>query len=424
MTTPTAHVAYGDGRIPLSLDPGLAEWHVVRPKDEAALADPHGEFTKACRNPYSSPPLREVVGPDDKVVIVTSDGTRPVPNKVLIPWLLEELNVPTEQVTVLLGNGSHRPNTHDELVEMFGEDVVNRVTILNHDGFDIDKHERMGTASSGAPVLLDKVYVEADKRIVVGFIEPHLFAGFSGGPKGVVPAVASIETIYYLHNYDIISHPNSTWGLMEDNPVQDSIREMVAMCPPEFLLNVTLNNDKGITGFFTGDYREAHAAGCAHVRENAMAPVPKEFPLVITSNSGYPLDQNVYQSVKGMSAAARIVEEGGSVVMASECRDGVPTTAPFYKVLEASPDVAGLDTWLRNLTAPVLDQWQVQTFHKVLGRCKVAFHSGLEPGLIETCKMDPVENFQEHVREAIESIGRGAPVAVLAEGPITIPYVA
>jgi nickel-dependent lactate racemase len=306
-------VAYGRGYIPIRADSDLADWSVIRPKFEAALDAPKQAFTQAVRNPIGAKPLRDMVKPGDRVVIATSDGTRPVPNKQLIPWLLEELPVPESQVTVLVGTGTHRPNTDAELEEMFGKDVMRRVHIVNHDAFDGGGNEHIGETQSGTPVVLNKIYLQADFKIAVGFIEPHFFAGFSGGPKAVAPGVASIETIFRLHRAELIGDPKSTWGVLDDNPLHREVREAVALCPPDFMVNVTLNAEKKISGYYVGDYCEAHQKGCADVKKSAMVAVKQPFPVVVTSNSGFPLDQNLYQTVKGLSAAARSVSDGGKI---------------------------------------------------------------------------------------------------------------
>ena len=173
-----------------------------------------------------------MVSAEDKVVIVTSDGTRPVPNKQLIPWIIEHLSIPFSNVTILLGNGSHRPNTSEEVLEMFGEDIVANIEICNHDGFSTTDNQLLGTSSTGGKILVDKKYLEADKRIVIGFIEPHFFAGFSGGSKGVIPGMAGVETIRHLHRAELLAHPGSTWGQIEGNPIQAEIAEMLELCPP------------------------------------------------------------------------------------------------------------------------------------------------------------------------------------------------
>ena len=294
-------IPYGRGAVSVQTDPKLAHWDVIRPSFEPALEDPKQLFHKAVRDPIGTKPLREIVKSSDRVVIATSDGTRPVPNKQLIPWLLEELSVSPDQVTVLIGTGTHRPNTKREIVEMFGKEMVRRVRIVNHDAFSETQNEQVGKTADGTTVFLNKEYLNADIRIALGFIEPHFFAGFSGGPKAVAPGVASIETIFRLHRAELIADPNSTYGVLHENPLHREIRECVALCPPDFLLNVTLNAEKKISGYYAGDLSLAHAKGCADVKASAMVPVETPFPLVVTSNSGFPLDQNLYQTVKGIS---------------------------------------------------------------------------------------------------------------------------
>ena len=415
-------IAYGKSRLPLELDPALADWQVIQPRQEAPIPEPYDAFLRACHNPSDCLPLREVIRPSDRVVIVTSDGTRPVPNQVLLRWLLEELPVPSEQVTVLLGTGTHRPNTLNEIRTMFGPEVARRVRIVNHDAFAPEGNEYLGQTLSGVRVLLNKTYTRADKRIVLGFVEPHFFAGFSGGAKGVAPGIAGIETIFDLHRFELLAHPRSTWGALDDNPVQQSIQEVAALSAPEFLVNVTLNQDKAITGIFVGDYRTAHRAACARVREAAMVPVPQEFPMAITSNSGFPLDQNLYQSVKGMSAAARIVQPGGTIVVASECGDGIPAHGNFGAVLREGADIEHIEMWLRGRASPVLDQWQIQLLVQVLKRAKVALYSTLNRETAEACKLEYVKDFQDDIRDRIERLGKRPRIAVLPDGPLTIPY--
>ncbi len=332
--------------------------------------------------------------------------------------------VSDDHVTILLGNGTHRANTPAEIDAMFGTEIVRRVRILNHDCQDPTRNVFFGRTPSGAPIWFDKTYVEADKRIVLGFIEPHFFAGFSGGAKGVAPGVAGIESILYLHSYDLIAHPNSTWGVMDGNPMRQAVQELAAACPPDFLINVTLDNAKRITNFFAGNYVAAHAAGCARVREQAMTPVPHRFPIVVTSNSGFPLDQNLYQTVKGMSAAARIVEDGGTIVVVSECSDGIPSHGHFGSMLWHAHDADALEQMVRSLSKPRLDQWQVQVFANILKRCEVALYSKLDPETTRACLMTPEDDVFQAVARRIEHIGCGVPVAVLPEGPLSVAYIA
>jgi len=409
--------------IPLYANPELAEWYVIRPKFAQPLPDAEQQFHAACRHPIGCPPLRDIVRPTDRVVIVTSDGTRPVPNRTLIPWLLRELPVPPQQVTVLLGNGSHRANTPAEIAAMFGEEVVSQIKIINHDAFTPQRNTCIGQTVSGGKVYLNKVYFEADKRIVVGFIEPHLFAGFSGGAKGLVPGIASIDTILYIHGFDLIAHPLSTWGMMQENPIRHEVEEMVGHCPPDFIVNVTLNSEKQITGLFLGHYIEAHRKGCERSKEEAMQAVPHAFPLVITSNSGYPLDQNLYQTVKGISAAARITEPGGTILIASECSDGIPDHGNFGLLMRFGSSAKDILEHVASLENRVLDQWEAQTYAYLMQKFEIGLFCAMSRELVEACKLHKVNDLQAMVEGRIRALGKRPRVAVLPDGPLTIPYV-
>lgn len=415
-------VAYGRGSVSIQADSNLAEWSVIRPHFEAAIEDPKQKFMDAVCDPIGAKPLRELVKPSDRVVIATSDGTRPVPNKQLIPWLLEALPVPEDQVTVLIGTGTHRPNSQEELVEMFGEEVVRRVHIVNHDAFDATGNEHVGDTKSGTPVVLNKVYLQADFKIAVGFIEPHFFAGFSGGPKAVAPGVASIDTIFRLHRAELIGDPNSTWGVLDENPLHTEIREAVALSPPDFMVNVTLNAEKKISGYYVGDYRTAHVKGCADVKASAMVAVKHPFPVVVTSNSGFPLDQNLYQTVKGLSAAARIVETGGKIFVASECSDGVPNHGNFASLMleGQTPDDVIQSVYEKE---PILDQWQAQVLSNILKRADVHVFTAMDADAVRKCKMTVVDDLDGAVQTTLKELNGNARVAVLPDGPLTIPYV-
>jgi nickel-dependent lactate racemase len=422
MTDEVAHVAYGSSRIPVRLDSRLAQWRVITPAYEPALPDPHSAFVHACSHPTESPPLRDVVRPSDRVVIVTSDRTRPLPNRLLIPWILEMLPSP-ERVTVLIGTGSHQVASQAEIAAAFGA-TAQRVRIVSHDAFDSEKQERVGEIGPHFPVFLNREYVNADIRIALGFIEPHFFAGFSGGPKAVVPGIAGIETILASHSFPLIAAPGSTWGVLDGNPLHESVSRAAALCPPHFLINVALNTDKDLTAVFAGHYVHAHRAGCVHVGAAATVPVPHLYPVVVTSNSGYPLDQNLYQSVKGLSAAARILAPGGTIFMASECRDGLPDHGLFGAMLRRHNSIEGVDAELRGRTATQADQWQVQVLLQVLQRGRVLLHSALDDDTVRACGLTPVADIDQSLEAHLRKLGPKTHAAVLPDGPQTIPHCA
>ncbi len=414
---------YGCGQITLQADERSAEWHILKTDFCEALKDPRHNFTEACRTSIASPPLRDIIKPTDHVVVVTTDGTRPFPNNIILPWLLEELNLADNQITVLLGNGTHRKNTPSEIISMFGEEIVRRIKIVNHDCMKEDELRFVGVTATKGRLLLNRLYVEADKRIVLGFIEPHFFAGFSGGAKGIVPAVAALETIIHIHRTELIADPKSTWGELERNPIQREINEMVSACPPDFLINVTLNSGKKITNFYCGDYLETHLRGCAEVLKKSTVKVSDRFSLVITSNGGYPLDQNLYQTVKGISAAARIVEPGGTILVASECLDGIPSHGRFANLMSQGSTPDEIIRNLNSLNDPTIDQWQVQILATILQKAKVGLFSSLAPDDVRSCHLHPISNLQAEIDERIRSHGRMMKVAVLPDGPYTIPNV-
>jgi nickel-dependent lactate racemase len=397
---------------------------LIEPRHAAGLADEKQGFRQAVRNPIGARPLRELVKPADRVCIVISDMTRPTPNEKLVPWLLEELDfVPRENVVVINGTGSHRDNTREELIKMLGEEVVNTVRVINNNAFDKSTQVYMGKSSTGADIYLNKEYVESDVKIVTGFIEPHFFAGFSGGPKGVMPGIAGIETILHFHNARMIGHPNSTWGLLEGNPVQQEATEITVMSKPDFMLNVTLNGDKAITSFFAGDIIEAHRAGCEYVRNHSMVPCDQPFDIVITTNSGYPLDQNLYQAVKGMSASQRIVKKGGAIICASECSDGLPNHGNYAKILQMRKSPQEILDMINDDSFSIFDQWQVQKQALVQVWADVYVYSSLKRDDVEKAMFRYAESIEQTISELLSRYGDQARIGVMPLGPLTIPYV-
>ncbi len=397
---------------------------VIEPRHLPGLADEKGAVVTAMRHPIGTPPLRDMVKSSDTVAIVISDLTRPTPNHKLVPWILEELShVPKENVVIINGLGTHRANTRDELIFMLGQEVVDTITIENHDAFDDEKLVHVGRNTYGSDVFFNKTYVNATFKIVTGFIEPHFFAGFSGGPKGIQPGVSGIKTILDFHNAEMIGHPNSTWGLIEGNILQDSATQNCLMAKPHFMLNVTLNGDKEITNVFAGDVIEAHRIGCEFVKESAMYAVDQPFDIVITTNSGYPLDQNLYQTVKGFSAAAQIVRQGGAIISASECSDGVPNHGNYAKILQLRETPKDLLDMINDPSFSMFDQWQVQVQAIVQIKADCYVYSTLDNETVEKAKLTPISDIGTTLAALLDKYGPDCRIAVLPYGPLTIPYI-
>jgi nickel-dependent lactate racemase len=413
------------GRDGLDVDIAASDVTLIEPRFVPGLRDEAAAFRDAVRDPIGSRPLRQLVRPSERVAVVVPDVTRPLPSARLLPWLLAELDhVASEHVVIVNGTGSHRPNTHAELVSMLGLEIVERHRVVNHVAQDPTTLVAVGRSPDGAPVLLNREYVDADRRIVLGFIEPHFMAGFSGGGKGVFPALADIDSILRYHDARTIGDPRSTWGILEGNPTQALIRHNAGLLAPDFCINVTLNRDRAITRFFCGDMRLAHDAGCSFSKGTAMVACERPFPIVVTTNSGYPLDQNLYQAVKGMSAAAQVVVPGGYIATAARCDDGFPEHGNFRKLLfDHSSPRALLDT----IEAPdfsLYDQWEAQLLALIQLKARVGLLSELDPEEVRRAFIEPIEDVGAAVSRELARIGRDVPVAVLPEGPQTIPYLA
>ena len=414
---------YGTSGLPVTIP--AANVTVLAPRFVPGLPDEHAAFVAAARSPRESPPLADCVAATHRVAIVIPDITRPLPCERLLPWVLAELShVPAKHITIVIGTGSHRATTDQEIRSLVGEPVAAGYSVVNHDAFDASKLARAGVGRDGHEVFLNRAYVEADRRIVLGFVEPHFMAGFSGGYKGVFPGVADIASIMRYHDARMIGDPRTTWGLLDGNPTQERIRHDGALLPIDFCVNVTLNRRREITGMFCGDVAAAHDAGCAFSRETAMVACERPLPIVVTTNSGYPLDQNLYQTVKGMSAAAQVIADDGYIVTAARCNDGFPQHGNFKRLLfEHDSPRSLLDT----IMAPgfsLFDQWQAQLLARILLKARVALHSELPADDVRRAHLEPVEDVERALATELERIGRDAPVAVLPEGPMTIPYLA
>ncbi len=415
------NIPYGKGAVALNLEGVNAT--VLEPRFVAGLPDEKGAFFEACASPIGGPPLIEAIRPKDKVAIAIPDATRPFPSDRVLPWLLEAIsNVPKENIVIVNGTGSHRGNTPDELLAMVGREVYENYRVVNHSAHDPEGLAYAGKSSFGYEVYQNKEYVNADKRILTGFIEPHFMAGYSGGYKAVFPGVTDIDAIMKYHSATVVGDPLSSWGNLVDNPTQEHVRAGGRLLGADFLVNVTLNRDREITRFFCGDVIAAHEAGCAYVKQSAMVGCERAFPIVVTSNNGYPLDQNLYQAVKGMSAAAQIVEEGGLILVAAECSDGFPDHGNYRKLLFDYPSPSALLEAIRQPGFAVFDQWQVQLQALICQKARVAIQSALDPEEVRKAHLIPVDSLQAALDAERDRIGRDVPVAVLPEGPVTVPY--
>lgn len=394
---------------------------VIAPRHVAGVSDEPAAIKTALAAPIASPPLTEIAAGKQRVVVTHSDITRATPNDRILPVLLrtlEQAGVARDNITLINALGTHRRQSQTELKQMLGSDIVARYRCEQHDAWDDAALVVAGTTTRGNAVRLNRRVMEADLVIFTGFIEPHFFAGFSGGPKGALPALAGSESVLSNHGYAMIGTPSATWGITDGNPIWEEMREVALKINPLFLLNVSLNVSGHITGVFAGDVVKAHRRGCDFVRSSAMAPVAEPFDVVVTTNSGYPLDQNLYQTVKGMQAAKGIVRSGGAIILAAECAEGLPSHGRYAQLLASAGSPEAVLAMLQQPGFAEQDQWQVQIQAQIQRHADVYVYSdGLSDEEIRAALLTPTRDIEATLEELAPKR-----LCVLPQGPLTISY--
>jgi nickel-dependent lactate racemase len=418
------NLAYGKMGLEWNVPDG---YHVdiIEPQWVEGLKDQMGAVREALRSPTGSKPLKDLVSRDSKIGIIFSDVTRATPYHIILPALLKELDhVDQQNIILFCATGTHRPAPQDELETILGKEIASNYRIIQNDTNDRSQHMHAGRTSSGNEIYLNAELAACDLKILTGFIEPHFFMGFSGGGKAVMPGMAYIDTIRYNHSISMLENENARWGITSGNPLWEDVHEAVGLLSDLFLLNITLNKRRAISGVYAGDLNRAHKEGCVFAKATAMAPVDEPYDLVITSNSGYPLDLNIYQSVKGMSAAMQVVKKGGDILIAAECWDGIPDNTDFARMLVAVDNIDDLYDHVKKNEKDFQDTWQI--FYEVLIQrwANVSLYTDkMDDETVRKALFSPVQDPEALIREILEKHGRDARICVLPEGPLTIPYI-
>ena len=390
-----------------SYTPALGETELV----EAALAAPIGSAT-----------LEELVVGKNNIVLIASDHTRPVPSKVLVPPMLAAIRRgnPQAKVTILIATGCHRGTTKAELIDKFGPEIVERETILIHDCADEAAMVTIGTLPSGGVLRINRVAAEADLLISEGFIEPHFFAGFSGGRKSVLPGIAARETVYWNHNAEFIGSDLARTGILEGNPIHRDMVYAARTAKLAFICNVVINAKHQVVGAFAGDCEQAHVAGAEFLKELCLAEKVIS-DIAITTNNGAPLDQNIYQAVKGMTSGEATCREGGVIIMVARCNDGHGGEA-FMQTIAASKSAAQIlaDIQATAKAETLPDQWESQILARILSRFQVVLVSEADPQLVRSMKMHPAATLEEAIAIADSLLGHSGTITVIPEGISTI----
>ena len=377
---------------------------------------------QALANPIGSAKLEKLAVGKKNIVLIASDHTRPVPSKVLVPPMLSAIRRgnPDADVTILIATGCHRGTTKDELIEKFGPEIVAKERIVIHDCAEEAAMVTLGTLPSGGALRIHKIAAEADLLISEGFIEPHFFAGFSGGRKSVLPGIAARETVYWNHNAEFIASPYARTGILEGNPIHRDMLFAAKAAKLAFICNVVINAKHKVVGAFAGDCEEAHLAGAQFLSSLCRCDkAPAD--IVITSNNGYPLDQNIYQAVKGMTAGEATCKEGGVIIMTAACSDGHGGESFRATVAQnlSAPEILNLiQATPKKDTVP--DQWESQILLRILSKFHVVLISKADPALVRSMKMHPAANLTEAITVAESLLGRKGSITVIPEGISTI----
>ena len=413
---------YGKTFLELSMDEAKPV-QVLEPSIPVPDRSQEEIIKKALDDPISSPTLKELTKEVKKIVIITNDNTRPMPSKITIPMIIASFFYPETyyDITILIACGLHRKMTREEMVEQYGEEICRKYKIVNHEAKDEAQLAYLGKLSTGNEMWVNRLVADADLVISEGFIESHFCVGFSGGRKSILPGVSGWKTIMYNHRPENIASPYAIGANLEHNPMHLECMEAAKTAKLAFILNVALNKEKKIIEAFAGDPFEAHARGCAYVKEQMKMPV-HQTDIVITTNSGYPLDRNPYQTVKGIDTAAVVAKKGGSIIVAAECRDGVGHAA-FSSLMQSCGTQEELFRKM-SVSPSMIDKWQAQILARTLVRNKVILVSeGVDKETAENMFLYHADTMEEALKLAFEMQGEDASVSIMPEGPVVIPVV-
>lgn len=409
-----------DVPVPSSFDCVVVESRQVQP-----LADANGALEHALDHPLDSPPLADLAKGKQKVAIVVCDITRPAPNIVTLPPLLDRLRksgISREKISILIATGLHRAATQAEVDQIVGAEIARTYRVISNDARAEGQHHYLGTTNRGTPIHIHRDFVDADLRITLGFIEPHLMAGYSGGRKLVVPGVAAEPTIKAIHSPLFMREPLATEGSIDGNPLHKELLEIARIAHHDFILDVTLTRDRQISGVFAGNPVAAHAAGVRFVQNLCLEHLDEPADLVITSSAGFPLDLTFYQSVKAVTAAQHLIKRGGRILVIAECSEGVGS-AEFATSLKS---IRSFDAYLDEITSPPvqIDQWQVEKLALAALQSELFFYTpGVQAEDIGILKTRYSSTLTEAIAAATANLPLGARILLVPEGPYTFAKV-
>jgi len=408
---------YGDQRVPLEVPDDV---QLLEMQDSPPVAEPEAAISQALADPIASPPLSDLARGKKSACIVISDITRPVPNHLLLPPILETLErsgLSRQDITLLIATGMHRPNEGAELKALVGPEIMGKYRIQNHFCQDSEQMQCIDHIQ-GAPIEINKRYLNADLKILTGLIEPHFYAGYSGGRKSILPGISSFETMKFMHSYKVIDHPRVTNCVLQDNIFHQYGLQVADKAGVDFIVNVCINRNRELSAVFAGDHDQAHMAGCDFIYRHAVLELEQPVDMVITSGGGYPLDATFYQISKALTCAKDIVKPGGAIVVACECREGLGSD-DFCSIMRSCPHPEDFFTRYSDPKNFVIDQWCAQNIFQALdhaGEVSV-YSSGLSDRDVAGFGARKITDLQEEVARLLPHYRR---VAVSPSGPYVV----
>jgi len=417
MPDKTARLLYGEHPLSLRFPESVS---LLQMKPLRAVEGPERAVYDALKNPIESPPLSQVVRGRKNACVVISDFTRPVPNKVILPPLLKTLEdggIPRDRITILIATGMHRPNLGEELVYLVGRDIAENYRIVNHYCRDPENYRKIDEID-GAPIEINRHYLDADLKILTGLIEPHFYAGYSGGRKAILPGISSYETMKFMHSFKMIDHPNVTNCVIDGNPFHEYGIRVTERVGADFILNVVITQARGIAGIFAGHYDRAHLAGCDLVYRHSVIDLEDRVDMVVTSGGGFPLDATFYQISKALICARNILKRGGTIVVACECREGLGNPE-FCEIMRSG---CGYDGFCREYADPkdfVIDQWCSQSIFQAVDHAGpiYVYSPAMSEDDLKAMGMIPIRDLQETVDRLLPQHDQ---VMVVPEGPYVV----
>ncbi|MFO8017023.1 MAG: nickel-dependent lactate racemase [Promethearchaeia archaeon] len=421
---------YGKKGLEIELDP---QWHyeILRPKTQERLKNPEKTIRHAIQNPLESRTLENIIHDGrkkkkaQKICIVVSDATRPVPSKVILKGVISELleyGINYEQILILIATGLHRPTREEELNRIIGKELLKKVKVMDHIATDTSTLINLGTTSDNSPIQINKFYYESDVRIITGYVEPHFFAGFSGGRKSIVPGIAGKETILANHSAKNIDSPHARFGHYEKNPIHQNAAEIAREVGVDFTINVCINEKHQITYVQCGDWEKVHKSLVEYQSQHVFKELMQPYDIVVCGNGGYPLDLNLYQAIKSMAIGEMAAKENGTIISVNQLSDGIGVGQNNFKDLLFSglqPKEIYRKIMDGEITLP--DQWEIQILARILMKSQVYVVSQLTKDDIGNIGLKYAPTAEEAIKESLHRHGKEARILFLPHGPLILP---